>query len=342
MCDRTQELLKLVQEVSINDISTGDGKKRYEVIVPKNKSTFLEAAGDIAKGIQHTSRALSTLTKLVRRQGLFDDPTEEINNLVYRIKEDLAELNTKCDTAQQYIDSQKSSYSQTKQSSNHSLKVVSQLKSDLMTATKDFKNVLEIRSSKIKDQQKRKAELTGNAGLAIAVTPMKSFQPSSSSSSSLSSNAMNMIETNGLHHRLNGFSSAPSPYHTIPLEDDDRKPNNSTAVVSFRGEGLQQHLLVAPPANLQYYESREQAVTEVEKTISELSTLFKRLAGMIAEQQELVERIDEDVESAVASADQAHSILLTMYENAASNRGLYTKIIAILVVFIIFFVLFLM
>ena len=63
---------------------------------------------------------------------------------------------------------------------------------------------------------------------------------------------------------------------------------------------------------------------------------------MIAEQQEMVERIDEDVENAVATADQAHNVLLKMYENATSNRGLYTKIIGILIFFIIFFVLFLM
>ena len=45
-----------------------------------------------------------------------------------------------------------------------------------------------------------------------------------------------------------------------------------------------QQLLFAPLATNQYYESREVAVTEVEKTIGELGSLFKRLATMITEQ----------------------------------------------------------
>lgn len=55
--------------------------------VPKSRSAFQDAASDIAKGVHRTSNTLSRLTKLVRRQGLFDDPTEEINNLIFRIKQ---------------------------------------------------------------------------------------------------------------------------------------------------------------------------------------------------------------------------------------------------------------
>lgn len=44
------------------------------------------------------------------------------------------------------------------------------------------------------------------------------------------------------------------------------------------------------------------------------SQLFKRLAGMIQEQSEMVERIDDDVESARGNADAAHSLLLKTYE----------------------------
>jgi hypothetical protein len=53
---------------------------------------------------------MAKLTKLVKKQGLFDDPTEEINALIFRIKENLDELNSKCDSAQQYVDSRKSSF----------------------------------------------------------------------------------------------------------------------------------------------------------------------------------------------------------------------------------------
>ena len=119
--------------------------------------------------------------------------------------------------------------------------------------------------------------------------------------------------------------------------------NSSNGQMSLTPMGGQsQQLLLAPPSNTQYYEAREQAVTEVEKTIHELGSLFKRLATMISEQQELVERIDEDVENAVSNADRGRDLLLKAYESASSNRGLYTKLGAILALFFLFFVIFLM
>ena len=88
MCDRTLEFLQC----------TGQGKS---INKPKPKSinnevktrtAFHDAASEIAKGIHRASGALQKLTKLVQRQGLFDDPTQEINNLVVRIKQDLDEV----------------------------------------------------------------------------------------------------------------------------------------------------------------------------------------------------------------------------------------------------------
>ena len=85
-----------------------------------------------------------------------------------------------------------------------------------------------------------------------------------------------------------------------------------------------------------------QAVTEVEGTIGELGQLFKRLATMIQEQSEMVERIDDDVESARGNADAAHSLLLKTYESVSSNQGLYYKILAIVGLFGVFFTIFLL
>ena len=77
-------------------------------------------------------------------------------------------------------------------------------------------------------------------------------------------------------------------------------------------------------------------------SLGEVGQLFKRLSTMIAEQSELVERIDDDIESAVYNADRGQNALLKAYETVSSNRGMYTKISAILLIFIIFFVIFLM
>lgn len=333
MCDRTTEFRRLSDQLGsssslkANSNSNSSSSHRGEAgsNVPNSKSQFIEATSDIAKGIHRTSQVLGKLTKLVRSQGLFDDPTDEINSLVHRIKQDISELNSKCDSAQQYVDSRKRSLGDVNQLTTHSVNVVSQLKSGLMNATKDFKNVLELRSVKMKDQQERKAKLTGSSILS----PTKQF----------SNNGNGNEGKNG--NRQPRTSSIATPYsqmenHTNGYRDDESNGHHNGALTTER------QLLLAPPVDAQYYESREKAVTEVEKTIRELGQLFQRLGTMISQQQEMIERIDEDIESSIAQTEQATNVLQKAYENVSSNSGLYTKIFFILAIFALFFLLFLM
>ena len=208
-----------------------------------------------------------------------------------------------------------------------------------MHATKDFKTVLEIRSVKMKDQQIRKQELTGKGTLS----PMRQFNASQKGQ------GLQQIQNQqlGLSKRAIGGSSLEPNQVTrvIPSPYNQNFDNSYTISNEDSGApllGRQQDLLLAPPQASQYYEAREEAVTEVEKTINELGTLFKRLATMISEQQELVERIDDDIESSVNNAERAKSVLIKAYDQAVSNRGLTTKLAAILGGFILFFILFLM
>jgi syntaxin 5 len=101
-------------------------------------------------------------------------------------------------------------------------------------------------------------------------------------------------------------------------------------------------MMSAPLAVNQYYDSRVvSSSSEVEKTIAELGTTFKKLLDMFLQQQELVERIDEDVESANDEMTKAGDLLTIAYLNANKNRALYTKIGALLALLTFFFVLFL-
>jgi len=97
--DRTREFLQCVRDTNPTSSSS--------IAKVKSRSAFLEAAGEIARGVHRTTQTLNKLSKLVQRQGLFDDPTEEINALIFRVKQELGELNSKCDSAQQYVDGQK-------------------------------------------------------------------------------------------------------------------------------------------------------------------------------------------------------------------------------------------
>ena len=326
MCDRTLEFSKLVTEQRLILGATLENKEPRPKPPParddaKSRQEFHQLSLDVSKGIQDCAQSLSRLTKLVRQQGLFDDPTEEINRLIYKIKQDLNDLNHKCDAAQQNVDQRRRELGERSQVSAHGSSVVSQLKTGLMAATKDFKTALEIRSSKMKDTQNRKSQIVGSGMLSPLRLSTGGQATDRSSEKKLA-------------------ATLPTPYNR-PTESTPSDPG-ALAGASPSGFGGQQQQLLLAPVNLQYYESREVAVSEVEKTIGELGQLFKRLGSMIMEQQELIERIDEDVESAVSSADKAHQALLKTYDSVSSNSGLYTKLASILILFIIFFVLFLM
>jgi syntaxin 5 len=354
MCDRTDEFFSIIQSTGKSAGGAGSlpSRRSSGQTDVKGKNVFHDAASEIAKGVHKTSTMLAKLTTLVRKQGLFDDPTEEINTLIYRIKQDLDELNNKCDTAQQFADTKKSFFgSSASQSAQHNVKVVSSLKSELMNTTRDFKGVLELRSFKMKDQQQRKVELTGRGQLS-ALNSLKNPNQASSSSSSLSSAAVpssaSANNNNELVHRHR--NPLPSPYATADERESrqfaaasgDEEHHHLLQRDNQRPHQQQQQLLLEPIAASQYFDAREQAVTEVEKTIGELGSLFKRLATMLHEQQELVERIDEDVENAVTNTDNAKNQLLKAFESAASNRGMMMKIGGILAIFILFFILFMM
>jgi syntaxin 5 len=327
MADRTNEFRRLVDQFGTSVVAAASAKgmasssSKKSLDIPSNRSQFNDAASEIARGIHRTSQVLTKLTKLVRNQGLFDDPTEEINSLVHRIKQDIGDLNSKCDSAQQYVDNRKRSLGDHNQLATHSVNVVSQLKSDLMCATKGFKDVLELRSSKMKDQQERKMKITGSSILS----PIKTLGAGGS---------------NGQHaNGKTGKAINNTPYAAAAEQDMEAGYSDGNG---RNHDQEQRQLLLAPPVDLQYYESREKAVTEVEKTIRELGQLFQRLGTMISQQQELIERIDDDIESSVADTERAKGVLQKAYEQVSSNSGLYTKIFFIFAIFALFFLLFLM
>mmetsp|Transcript_5291 Transcript_5291/g.5435 ORF Transcript_5291/g.5435 Transcript_5291/m.5435 type:complete len:342 (+) Transcript_5291:187-1212(+) len=341
MSERTHEFLQLIDKQLKESGSPQKSSKRIAES-SKVKSEFHETTSEISRGIHRVTSNLTKLTKLVKRQGLFDDPTSEINSLVVRIKQDLDGLNSKCDTAQQFVDTRRRQLGDKNQSISHSSKVVSQLKIELMTATKDFKSVLEARSLKMKDQQQKKVQLTGVGTLS----PLRQFAASAAQAQTQGAQSKQPCPSQGMApektgNRTNSGGFPKSPYSQLPSEEPTNNQSASLSSLPVQPQYSQQ-LLLAPPATQQYFEQREQAVTDIEKTIGELGTLFKRLATMITEQQELVERIDEDVESAISNADKAHTALLKTYEKVSSNKGLYMKLSAIIALFLIFFVLFML
>jgi syntaxin 5 len=85
---------------------------------------------------------------------------------------------------------------------------------------------------------------------------------------------------------------------------------------------------------------RAEALQNVESTIAELSSIFTQLAAMVAQQGEVAVRIDENVEDALVNVDNAQTHLLKYLNRLSSNRWLIIKIFAVLVIFMLIFIMF--
>jgi len=90
-----------------------------------------------------------------------------------------------------------------------------------------------------------------------------------------------------------------------------------------------------------YHSSRAEAVQAVQRTIGELAQMFQKMAVMVTAQEEMIKRIDHDLDDTLGNVDTAQSILLKIFHNVSSNMCLIIKVFLVLIFFVVFFVVFL-
>ncbi len=103
-------------------------------------------------------------------------------------------------------------------------------------------------------------------------------------------------------------------------------------------QGDQQMLQLIPEQS--YLQSRANAMSTVESNIVELGTIFQKLAGLVHEHREMVQRVEDNVDDANANIFQSMNVLTDTLNNLRSNKALAMRLFSILVVFIIFFIVF--
>lgn len=83
---------------------------------------------------------------------------------------------------------------------------------------------------------------------------------------------------------------------------------------------------------------RAMEAQQVEKMISELSQTFTKMATLVAEQGEVVTRIDDNLDQTSAHIDSGQSELLKYYNTLSSERQLILKLIAVVFAIALLFV----
>jgi len=297
--DRTSEFNTLSQTIRSQAVPARPSAAKTR----PNKSQFMVVASQIGRDIVDTSSKLHKLTTLAKKRSIFDDPSAEIEELTFIIKQDIQNINSQISALKALG---KGNYSG-KQAEAHNDTVIGYLNTKLATTTKDFKEILQVRTETLRTQQERKQRFTG-AGAAAEQNFPAGMKPSSSDSV--------------LYKHNNDLPESPARGGgDVAIS----MPTSSSSMMMIQQTS-------------DYTSSRVSAVESIEKTIGELQGIFQQLASLVAEQGEMIERIDHNVDTTLSHVDRGHNALLANLAGVMSNRWLIVKIFLVLIVFIIVFV----
>uniref|UniRef100_A0A0D9UXI6 t-SNARE coiled-coil homology domain-containing protein n=1 Tax=Leersia perrieri TaxID=77586 RepID=A0A0D9UXI6_9ORYZ len=281
-------------------------------------SEFSARAAKIGLGIHHTSQKLARLAKMAKRTSVFDDPTKDIQELTAVIKQEITVLNSAVVDLQVLCNSQNESGNLSKDKTTHSTTIVDNLKNRLMSATKEFKEVLTMRTENLKVHENRRQMFSSSA--ANASNPFMRQRP---------------LVTRDVPES----SVPPAPWASDSASTPlfQRKKTNGDGASSSSSQPVMQQQLVQQDS---YMQSRAEALQNVESTIHELSNIFTQLATMVSQQGELAIRIDENMDDTLANVEGAQGQLLKYLNSISSNRWLMMKIFFVLMVFLMIFIFF--
>ncbi|XP_004501273.1 syntaxin-32-like [Cicer arietinum] len=277
-----------------------------------NQSEFNRRASKIGYGIHQTSQKLSKLAKLAKRTSVFDDPTMEIQELTSVIKQDITALNSAVVDLQLVSNSRNESGNVSTDTTSHSTTVVDDLKTRLMSTTKEFKDVLTMRTENLKVHENRR-QLFSSTASKDSANPFIRQRPLATKSTA-------------------STSSAPAP----PWASGKQVGGESQPLLQQQQQQQQQIV----PLQDSYMQSRAEALQNVESTIHELSNIFNQLATLVSQQGEIAIRIDENMDDTLANVEGAQGALLKYLNSISSNRWLMIKIFFVLMFFLMVFLFF--
>ncbi|KAK7103417.1 syntaxin-5-like [Littorina saxatilis] len=302
--DRSNEFMSAVKLLQSRQ---GNG------VVPRHnkalqaRSEFTRIAKLIGKDLANTYTKLEKLTILAKRKSLFDDKPVEIQELTYIIKQDIKSLNEKIAQLQTLARSQKTKNGHHQHLQTHSNSVVVALQSKLASMSNDFKTVLEVRTENLKHQKSRREQFSQSSGTTPTLPP-----------------------------------SALQGHHTGSVLLQDEAHHGGDVAIDMGAMDrtrFQQQMQITEETD-SYIQERADTMQSIETTIVELGTIFTQLAHMVKEQEEMVQRIDSNVDDATLNIESAHSEILKYFQSVSSNRWLMIKIFAVLIIFFIVFVVF--
>mmetsp|Transcript_2487 Transcript_2487/g.4238 ORF Transcript_2487/g.4238 Transcript_2487/m.4238 type:complete len:280 (+) Transcript_2487:136-975(+) len=274
--DRTDEFRQILRSVAAKSGTPGLNLE----MTPHAQSELNRWSAEIGGEIHNASLKVADLRKMSKQKSIFNDKTNQIQELTYTVKQSIQVLNQKIEA----LEMKTKGSGPNKSYQAHSSALVDALKTRLLQVTKEFKDALEDRTKALEQQDKRRQMYSAGVGGFDARRPTPAGNPED----------------------LEGGGGA-------------------------RAMSMQQG----------YTNSRAEAVQSVQKTIGELAQMFQKMAVMVTAQEEMIQRIDSDLDDTLDNTKKAQDNLLEYFHYISSNRALIIKVFLILIFFVIFFVVFL-
>lgn len=305
--DRTNEFanaIRTMQSRTAGRAAVMQNPRRARQI--QSYSNFMMIAKSIGKNIASTYTKLEKLALLAKKKSIFNDRQIEIEELTNIIKTDLKSLNHQIGKLQELGKKQRETFgsSQSHHMASHSSSIVVALQSKLANMSNHFKSVLEVRSENMREEQSRRQQFTqGSVSTMLPPSVVSGKQGS------------------------------------LLLQEQDSVSSVAIDLEPAMGQlTMQQAIQDDTDA---YVQSRAETMQSIESTIVELGGIFQQLAHMVKEQEEMVERIDSNIQDTELNVEAAHAEILKYFQSVTNNRWLMIKIFAVLIFFFIFFVVFL-
>ncbi|XP_001602477.1 syntaxin-5 [Nasonia vitripennis] len=305
--DRTQEFGNAIQMLQSKNISRAAvSRSPRQAKHLQSYSNFMLIAQNIGKNIASTYAKLEKLALLAKKKSIFDDRQSEIEELTSIIGADLGSLNQQIAKLQVLGKKQREMFSSSKghHIASHSTSVAVALQSKLVSMSTHFKSVLDLRKEKMREEKSRREQFSHGHVSAMLPSSVVSGKQSS-----------------------------------LLLQEQDNSASVSIDLEPAMGQLSMQRAVYDDDTD-SYLQSRADTMQNIESTIVELGGIFQQLAHMVKEQEEMVERIDSNIEDAEINVSAAHTEILKYFQSVTNNRWLMIKIFGVLIFFFIFFVVF--
>lgn len=156
-CDRTRDFLQFVR---LETPLVGARQPLAQSNLPpirEQETTFSQLAQDISVAYDVCVDDLNQLSQLAKQRTLFDDKSADVNALTFRIKQALTGLSSNVDSLEGLCGTLPTSGSPGSQhAAAHRQAILTSLRTRLLDLTREFKDILELRSNNLKQLESRR------------------------------------------------------------------------------------------------------------------------------------------------------------------------------------------